>query len=193
MVINRCLEKGIAVPGEVSVLGIGGMENQCLSVRPSLSCLTYKTLELGRAAAGLLDDLLHGRPVPPVTTILPDAVIERESTGTAFTSDPLVRQALLRIEAGFASGMNIKSLCEEIGCTRLRMERAFITEMGKTPGVILLDRKMKAAQELLATSRLSVAEIAGKCAFNDSAYFCNLFKRRLGLSPSAWRQQRRGF
>ena len=48
-------------------------------------------------------------------------------------------------------------------------------------------------QELLANSRLSVAEIAGKCAFNDSAYFCNLFKRRLGLSPSAWRQQRRGY
>ena len=193
VVINRCLERGIAVPGEVSVLGIGGMENQCLSVRPSLSCLNYKTFELGRAAAGLLDDLLHGRPVPPVTTILPDAVIERESTGTVFTSDPLVRQALLRIEAGFASGMNIKSLCEEIGCTRLRMERGFIKEMGKTPGAVLLDRKMKAAQELLANSRLSVAEIAGQCAFNDSAYFCNLFKRRLGLSPSAWRQQRRGY
>lgn len=51
------------------------------------------------------------------------------------------------------------------------------------------------ARQLLATSQLTVDEVAYHSGFNNTSYFIRLFKERYHLSPGAWRQmacQRKG-
>ena len=51
----------------------------------------------------------------------------------------------------------------------------------------IADLRTKKAAELLKTSMLSVAEIAMYVGYPDSNYFVKVFKKRYGMTPSAYR------
>lgn len=59
---------------------------------------------------------------------------------------------------------------------------------GLTPKQLQLDMKITEARRLLLYSELNASEIAYKLGFDDSSYFSRIFKRKTGLSPTAFRQ-----
>jgi AraC-like DNA-binding protein len=52
----------------------------------------------------------------------------------------------------------------------------------------LVRRRIERAQELLATSRLPLAEIALEVGFKAQAHFSTVFSRVVGETPNAWRR-----
>ena len=67
------------------------------------------------------------------------------------------------------------------------LSRLFKKEMGITLTAYIADLRTKKAAELLKTSMLSVAEIAMYVGYPDSNYFVKVFKKRYGMTPSAYR------
>ncbi|EIP99627.1 DNA-binding domain-containing protein, AraC-type [Opitutaceae bacterium TAV1] len=49
--------------------------------------------------------------------------------------------------------------------------------------------RFRLAERLLATSRLSVKEVAAVCGFNLSEYFIKRFREQHGVTPAAWRRR----
>ncbi len=49
--------------------------------------------------------------------------------------------------------------------------------------------KIRAACELLRQKKIPLAEIAIKCGFNSTPYFCKVFKSEKGISPSEYRNK----
>lgn len=49
------------------------------------------------------------------------------------------------------------------------------------------DMRIRRAGALLKDTELTVTEIAGEAGFNDVNYFCRIFKRQTGFSPSSYR------
>ena len=68
--------------------------------------------------------------------------------------------------------------------------RIFRQAYGITPYQFLLGQKLTAACELLTHSHQSVKEIADYLGFADEFYFSRLFKQKIGVSPSNYRDQR---
>ncbi len=52
----------------------------------------------------------------------------------------------------------------------------------------LIGVRIKAAENLLSNSDLSICEISEKCGFSSSNYFGDIFKKIKGCSPSEWRK-----
>jgi len=50
---------------------------------------------------------------------------------------------------------------------------------------------MHVAAELLASSDLSVSQIANRVGYDSQEAFSRAFKRRMGDAPSTWRSARR--
>jgi len=48
--------------------------------------------------------------------------------------------------------------------------------------------RMEKARHLLIATDWRILDIAGSCGFADTDYFARVFRRRHGVSPSAWRQ-----
>ena len=44
--------------------------------------------------------------------------------------------------------------------------------------------------KLLSSTDLSVAQIAAQCGFHNSNYFATVFKKAMGVSPTAYRRPR---
>ncbi|MFF4594625.1 GlxA family transcriptional regulator [Amycolatopsis sp. NPDC001319] len=65
--------------------------------------------------------------------------------------------------------------------------RRFVAETGTTPVRWLLDQRIARAQQLLESSDLPVAEIAGCCGFGSPVSFRQHFTRHVGVAPSRYR------
>ncbi|MBO7746676.1 response regulator transcription factor [Paenibacillus sp. MWE-103] len=49
--------------------------------------------------------------------------------------------------------------------------------------------RLEKAEELLRAGEASISEISGLVGYSDHSYFCKVFKKHAGLSPSRYRQQ----
>ena len=66
--------------------------------------------------------------------------------------------------------------------------RCFKQELGTTPLSSLTDFRLRRAAELLRETDRSVTDIASACGFATSSYFGKVFRRRMNLSPLAYRR-----
>ena len=73
------------------------------------------------------------------------------------------------------------------GLCKAHVIRKFKGELGVSPYAYLLGQKMEHAKLLLSTSGLRVKEVARRTGFSNEYYFSNVFKRKTGFSPTAYR------
>lgn len=69
--------------------------------------------------------------------------------------------------------------------------KGFSAAYGKTPYEYAISRKLEVARNMLAFTRLSISEISERLGFSDQHYFSNLFRKRCGTTPSAYRKSGR--
>ena len=69
-----------------------------------------------------------------------------------------------------------------------QLNRIMRSETGMTIGRAISEYRLNRAKELLATTGFSTTVIAAMCGFRERSYFSAFFRRRFGVSPSAWRE-----
>ncbi len=70
-------------------------------------------------------------------------------------------------------------------------QKLFLREFNTTPYAYQLEQKIQIAKNLLLNSQISVGEIAEKVGYSDIHYFSNLFQKKCGLRPLAYRKNKR--
>lgn len=97
-------------------------------------------------------------------------------------------QRLIARELGNFS-LNPRLIAQRLDCSRATLYRAF-AEHRLTVAGYLRERRLLEARRLLKSSppAVSVAEIAARCGFVDSASFSRLCRRRFGASPRELRK-----
>ena len=111
----------------------------------------------------------------------------RRETGVA---DRRIRRVLDRIEGRLGENHGLGELAAEAEVSPAQFVRLFRAAVGVTPHVHVNQRRIERACERLATTRLSVLEIALSLGFSSSQHFATAFRRRLGLTPSQYRRDR---
>ncbi|MBN8215817.1 MAG: AraC family transcriptional regulator [Spirochaetes bacterium] len=66
---------------------------------------------------------------------------------------------------------------------------AFRADEGRTPMEFLIELRLNEGKSLLETTGVPVAEVARMIGFEDPYYFSRLFRRKVGLTPSAYRRR----
>lgn len=82
-------------------------------------------------------------------------------------------------------------VAREIGMSRYHFQRVFLRQTGETPNRYLTRLRVEAASRALATGSASVTEIASRYGFTSPAYFCSVFHRATGLTPTQYRRLHR--
>ena len=70
-----------------------------------------------------------------------------------------------------------------------RNHRTLRVALGETPKQFTLRLRIDHAAAALVSSRASILDIALECGFESHEAFCRAFRRRFGLSPSAYRKR----
>ncbi len=87
--------------------------------------------------------------------------------------------------------VTMQDVYDEIHLSKSQICREFKKYYGVTPYQYLLNRRIAIAQNLLTKTKLSVKEISDSLCFVDEYHFSSLFKKRNGISPTAYRKAHR--
>jgi len=92
------------------------------------------------------------------------------------------------IAAAKDKAVSLSALAELVGLSPFHFARAFKNSTGLPPRRYQIILRMDRAKTLLATTDLSVTEIAAQLGYDDPGYFARLFGREVGCTPRAYRQ-----
>jgi LacI family transcriptional regulator len=189
--LEICRENQIAVPEEISILGCGNDSVICETAQPTLSSLDLDPRRIGFEAAKLLDRKLKGKPIKDGASIPPSHIAVRQSTDHIAVEDPRIVQAILFIRNNACEGIDVSRVAEEVGISRVLLDRQFRARLGRTPKAEILRFQIEKAKSLLAKTDHSGKSIALKCGFATLAYFTKAFRREVGATPIEFRKMRR--
>ncbi|WP_311955757.1 GlxA family transcriptional regulator [Halomonas garicola] len=102
--------------------------------------------------------------------------------------DPNLQKAIDLMEANLETPLAIGELAARLNLSWRSLERLFARHLESSPQRVYLDRRLGHAQRLLRDTRHSVMDIALACGFASASSFTRAFRRRHGLTPSAWRR-----
>lgn len=125
--------------------------------------------------------------IMPLCNMLELAYLKSDSGGKS--EEGLIDGVVRYIKHHHAENITLEDVCEHFSCSRSYISHMFKKSMGQGFREYLAHIRLEDAKTLLKYSKLSVAQIAFSVGFGDSNYFSNLFKKKTGLSPMAYRKE----
>jgi AraC-like DNA-binding protein len=95
------------------------------------------------------------------------------------------------IDGHLEENIELGTLADAAGLSKWHFARAFKQSVGVPPHFYLIRRRLERAQELLAETDLSLAQIALKSGFSDQSHFSRRFRTFLGVTPRSFRWSQR--
>ncbi|HXS81622.1 MAG TPA: AraC family transcriptional regulator [Methylomirabilota bacterium] len=121
-----------------------------------------------------------------------DTLPAEETGWLAGTRDPAVGRALSLIHEHPSESWTVERLSEDVGLSRSSLHERFMQLIGQPPMQYLTNWRMQLAASRLRDTSAKLMEVASDVGYESEAAFSRAFKRVSGLSPGAWRKQRRG-
>lgn len=88
----------------------------------------------------------------------------------------------------YMESVTLQTLGQQFHISPSYLSHIFKKETGFSPMNYLLCRRVGESQRLLMHSAVPISSISDQLGFNDSSHFCRIFKKYVGLTPSAYRQ-----
>ena len=99
----------------------------------------------------------------------------------------MINLARLRIRESLEVDLTIQQIAEDLGVSYSNFRKLFKEFTGISPALYQQDLRLQRAKELLATTTLSIKEIAYRLRFESPDYFSSKFKIKTGKKPSEFR------
>lgn len=106
---------------------------------------------------------------------------------TAAATSPALMRAVDHINYSFDSRITMEELCRVSGVSKQHLCLLFRNTLKLRPMEYVAKRRIQEAKALLISTEISIEEIAETVGFGSESYFCKLFKRYEGITPSTFR------
>lgn len=112
-----------------------------------------------------------------------------EATATGHQDMALAWRAQQLIRTQFHLGISTSQLARQLHCNGDYLGRIYRRAFGITITGAIHRQRVLSAEKLLLTDSCSLSDVAAQCGFHDVAYFRQVFRKQMGLTPAAWRRR----
>lgn len=116
-------------------------------------------------------------------------ISEENSAFSQYSNNDILLPILTYINANYSGRISLEELAKRSGYSKSRFSHIFSEITGTTPIRYQNDIRLKVSCEMLVSTDYPVSQIAIECGFNDPLYYSKIFKKKYGISPSAYRQK----
>ncbi|CAN7614659.1 DNA-binding transcriptional regulator [Duganella sp. LjRoot269] len=190
LLLQACAIAGIEVPEQVAIIGIDNDPLVRRLTRIPLSSVIQGAQEMGRSAAHLIEQMLHGVRLPNTRIVVPPAGINvHASSQFQLIKHPNVMRARHFIRLYACQGIKTEQVAEHVGVSRSSLEAGFRQELGCSVHDVILSFKLNAAKAGLESGECSIADVAVGSGLTSIQHMHRVFKRELGCTPRAYRDR----
>jgi AraC-like DNA-binding protein len=143
---------------------INALELEVSTVQQILACYTIQLLGIVYASA-LLKDKPQSR------------------------KEDIVNNMRYKIHENWATPLQMEELAKQYHVSYTWFRKSFKEITGVSPGQYHLSLKLEKARQMLADTSLSISEISYLTGFVTEFHFSKIFKKKMELSPSKYRQE----
>jgi LacI family transcriptional regulator len=189
-IIEVCEMSGLAVPEQVTVIGMDNSLPAVEAMHTPISSVDLNFTTLGFRGAELLDKLMHGKtpPLEPIR-IPPTGLIERKSSDLLAINHPGVARCLRFLWQNCHKPIGVDDLARAAAMSRSGLHQAFLEHIGRPPGSELQRVRIENAKKLLSQSKMKLDEIAEKSGYQSANSFWVAFRQATGMSPKKYQKQ----
>lgn len=128
--------------------------------------------------------LLCNEQLASLRSLLPNILF---SSAISIENDSLFEEIREYIEHNINDKLSIDEICKKFFISKNHLYRCVKNGCGQTVGELIIKTRMNVAKHLMAHTDKSLTHIAETVGIGNYTYFCRLFKKRYGISPSEYR------
>jgi AraC-like DNA-binding protein len=132
-----------------------------------------------------LDCRIHGLLLSLVARLLDQ--LEPDVIGSAHPAYLTLKPALDYMQDHYCENPSLAEIAARVRLAPNYFHRQFRQVFGVTPFNHMLAQRLNKARRLLASTTLTVKEVAAEAGYDNPLYFSRLFARQMQLSPSEYR------
>lgn len=169
-------------------------QNEVIDKIPSVcSTKNYKYFE--RLFKRILDEYLNGNEASIIK--IKSAILNiiyslyEEVKENYLPSSPyygVISKAIKYFENNYHSKILLDDVASYLDMSPFYFHKIFKQTMQITPNEYLTNLRINRAKELLIMTKESIIDIALKCGFESSSYFCYLFRKKMHITPKTYRK-----
>lgn len=184
-----CRDHQIAIPEEVSILGVNDDPLICNLANPPLSSISIPWDKIGFTAATLMDQVISQKiRLPQQILIPPQGIVTRQSSNLLAIDDPQLARAIRFIRENACRSIQVNDIARAATLPRRTLEQRFQKNLKRSPRSEIMRVRCEEAKRLLLETDLSMPLIAERCGFSNAERFSVVFKQTVAQTPSAFRK-----
>ena len=110
--------------------------------------------------------------------------IQADNSGAA-----LAYKAQQLIRTQFHLPVSTSTLASQLHCNADYLGRVYRQTFQLTITDAIHRQRVLCAEKMLITDSCSLSEVAERCGFQDVSYFRKVFRKKMGLTPAAWKRR----
>ena len=118
-----------------------------------------------------------------------EIMLSQKAIDLAPEKDPKIYEIISYMNVHFTEYITLEDICKKYSVSMRTLYRHWRENFQDTPADFLLTKRLEYARHLLLTSDKGVQETAAGSGFNNPVYFSQCFRRKYGMSPSAFRKK----
>ena len=189
-VAEACESVRLRIPDDVAVLGVDNEDIPLGFSAVGLSSLVLNQREIGYRAAKRLVALLDDPELPHVTDRVPPVkIVARGSTDKLAVDDEVVAEALDYIADHLGNVIYVNEIARAVGVSRRSLEMRFRSALDTSVYAEVQRQQLERAEILLIENpKVTIAEVAYACGFQDARHLSVVCRRKLGCTPGSLRR-----
>ena len=187
--VEACNHIGVRIPFEVAIIGVDNDEILCNLTDPSLSSIDVDIERGGYEAAEMAHRMFQDPSYPWHDIVLePVRIVPRTSSNVMATKDAAIHDALRYINDNIDHKIQVSDVLEHVPLSRRLLEQRFLKETGTTVYQYITEMRISRFEQLLLSSKDSVADIAARMDEPDAKNLSRRFQAVRGCTPSEFRK-----
>ena len=177
-------------PRDIRLVGVDDDELLCMSFPTPISSVHPDWALGGRLVAEALEAQMRGEAAGREYLYGASGVTRRATTRVPYVRprDARVERALAFIASDYASPITVEDVVAAMGCSRSLAKLRFREATGRSILETLEEMRWERLLVLLQREKTDLSALPGLCGFRSAAALRALFRRRTGMSMTAWRK-----
>lgn len=182
--LQACIVADVPIPEQIAIVGIDNDPIAQLLCRIPLTSVIQGAEEMGRMAAQVLHQMLHGGDCSTTRVLVPPVGINVQATSL---HQPLKSAYVMRakhyIRQYACLGIKTEQVADYVGISRTLLEEHFKRELKQSVHQTILEHKLEMARSMLADSSIPLTDVAVRSGFTSLQYMYAVFRREFNCTP----------